>query len=34
MSKIESFTTQINEGYFCKGDNITLGCGIVDGEVA
>ena len=34
MSRIEGFTKHIAEGYACKGDFITLGCGMVDGEVA
>jgi DNA helicase HerA-like ATPase len=34
MSRIEAFTKHITDGYACKGDFITLGCGIVDGEVA
>ena len=34
MSRIEGFTKLIAEGYACKGDFITLGCGMVDGEVA
>ena len=33
MGKKELFAKSISEGYFCKGDHITLGCGIIDGEV-
>lgn len=32
MNKIESFSKQINEGYFCKGDSIIIGGGILDSE--
>lgn len=32
MSKQEDFTTHINEGYASKGDSITLGAAILDGE--
>lgn len=34
MSTIELFTKHINDGYSCKGENIILGCGMVDGQVA
>ncbi len=32
MSKTEEFSKHINEGYSCKGDYITLGGGIFEGE--
>ena len=32
MSKTEDFSKHINEGYACKGEFITLGGGILDGE--
>jgi len=32
MSKIEAFLKQITDGYSFKGDYITLGCAILDGE--
>lgn len=32
MSSKESFVKQINEGYDCKGENIILGCGILDNQ--
>jgi uncharacterized protein len=32
MSKIDTFLKSINDGYTCKGDYITLGCAILDGE--
>jgi hypothetical protein len=34
MNKKESFTQHVIDGYSCKGDHLTLGCGMVDGEVA
>ncbi|HUX96185.1 MAG TPA: helicase HerA-like domain-containing protein [Bacteroidales bacterium] len=34
MSRLETFIKDINNGYACKGDFITLGCGMVDGVVA
>jgi uncharacterized protein len=33
MSKIETFLKHINDGYTCQGDNIILGCAILDGQV-
>jgi hypothetical protein len=33
MDKREAFSSQINEGYSCTGDNIVLGCPILDGEI-
>ena len=33
MGKKELFAKSISEGYLCKGDHITLGCGMIDGEV-
>lgn len=32
MSKIEQFTTEINQGYTCKGSSINLGGAIFEGE--
>ncbi|WP_418263989.1 helicase HerA-like domain-containing protein [Flavobacterium faecale] len=32
MNKIEDFSKHINEGYFCKGDSITIGGGILYNE--
>jgi DNA helicase HerA-like ATPase len=32
MSTEESFSKQIIEGYDCKGDNIVLGCGMLDNK--
>lgn len=32
MSRIEEFTTEINQGYTCKGANINLGGAILDAE--
>lgn len=32
MSRIEDFTTEINQGYTCKGANINLGGAILDAE--
>ena len=32
MSKTEDFIKHITEGYTCKGEFITLGGGILDGE--
>jgi len=32
MSKIDAFLKQINDGYSFKGDYITLGSAILDGE--
>ena len=34
MSRLETFISDINKGYSCIGDFITLGCGMVDGIVA
>jgi DNA helicase HerA-like ATPase len=33
MDRKTSFLTKINEGYTCKGDYISLGCAMLDGEV-
>ena len=33
MSKTETFTKLINDGYTCKGDFIALGSAMLDGEV-
>ncbi|GIZ09162.1 helicase HerA-like domain-containing protein [Flavobacterium sp. UMI-01] len=32
MNKTEEFSKHINEGYFCKGDSIIIGGGILDNE--
>ncbi len=32
MSQKEAFISQINEGYSSKGENITLGAAMLDGE--
>lgn len=32
MANIEGFLKQITEGYSCKGENIVLGCGMIDNE--
>jgi hypothetical protein len=32
MGRKETFATQINDGYACKGDSIVLGAAILDGE--
>jgi len=32
MANIEGFLKQITEGYSCKGENIILGCGMIDNE--
>ena len=32
MNKQDAFTAHINDGYACKGDNIVLGCAILDGQ--
>ena len=33
MSKTEDLSEHINDGYTCKGEFITLGGGILDGEI-
>jgi hypothetical protein len=33
MSRKESFLKQITEGYACTGENIVLGCGMIDNQV-
>ena len=32
MSKVEEFSAHINQGYTCKGEFITLGGAILNGE--
>lgn len=34
MSRIDDFSRHIIDGYTCKGDHITLGCAMVDGNAA